>query len=70
MPRDWSTEPVDVVLHAAIEALRNAGKPLRERGWNALLVVDASRPEDDHFYDVSLRIRIMSPGKIPDEARK
>jgi len=65
----WSTEPVDILLHAATDALRNAGKPLRKRGWDAELLVQAGEPWDDHFYDVVLRIRVKSPGRIPDEAR-
>lgn len=65
----FTTEPVDLLLHAAVERLRYAAKPLREAGWDAEVIVDASEPWDDHFYDVSLRIRIKSPNRIPIEAR-
>ena len=67
---DFTTEPVDLLLHAAMDRMRAAAKPLRAAGWDARLIVENSQPGADHFYDVCLRIRIMAPGPIPDEARK
>jgi hypothetical protein len=69
MSERWSTEPVDILLHAAVDRLREAGRPLREHGWDAEIVVQAADPWDDHFFDVNLRIRIAAPGRIPIEAR-
>lgn len=63
------SEPMVVLLRAATDALAGAGKPLRERGWDATLTVDAAQPHDDHVYDVRLNIRIGYAMRIPNEAR-
>lgn len=60
------TEPQEVMVRAATDALREAGRALRERGWPCELIVDRV-PQTDS-YAVSLRIE-LPPIPIPIEAR-
>lgn len=65
----WSTEPVDILVRHALQMMKEAGVPMRERGWPVEAIVTAAEPHEDHFYEVILRIKIHSPGRIPKEAR-
>lgn len=68
--RRWDTEPVRVVRAAALDALKAAGLPLREAGWDAQLRLTAAEEHEDHFYEVALIVKVYSPGPIPIEARE
>ncbi len=60
------TEPQQILVDRALDVLREAARPLRERGWPVELNVDAV-PERDTFV-VSLRFELPSM-HIPVEAR-
>jgi hypothetical protein len=65
----WDTEPVRVLRRVALEVMREAAAPLRERGWDAQLSVEAVDSSCDHFYEVRLTIPIGHSMPIPIEAR-
>ena len=61
------TEPQQVLVQQATEALRKAGRSLRERGWPMELIVDYL-PENQS-YAVSLRYELPAM-PIPIEANR
>lgn len=69
MSRVPATKPVLVLLDALIEELDEPGRELRRRGWDAKVQIDLAEEHEDHFFDVSLRVRVFAPGPIPIEAR-
>jgi hypothetical protein len=64
-----TTEPMEILLRAALERLRIAGVPMREDGWDANISVERAESDEDHVYDARLSIRIGHFLRIPDEAR-
>lgn len=61
------TEPQELTVRAATDALRDAGSSLRERGWPCELLVERVPAKDT--YSVSLRIELPSM-PIPIEAHQ